>query len=92
MPISRSAKKSLRKSIKNKKTNVSFKEKVKTVFKKYLLKPNEAGLKEVFSMLDKAKKNHIFHPNKVARLKSRMSKKLVKTAPVKKTTAKKIVK
>ena len=79
MPISLSAKKSLRKSIKNRKVNAVFKNKVKSTIKKYLLKPSEAGLKEVFSMLDKAKKNYVYHQNKVARLKSRMSKKLVKT-------------
>jgi len=76
MPISRSAKKSLRKSVKNRKANVSFKNKVKSVLKKYLLKPSEAGLKEVFSMLDKSQKKQIYHRNKVARLKSRMAKKL----------------
>jgi small subunit ribosomal protein S20 len=90
MPISRSAKKSLRKSVKNRKTNVSFKEKVKSVLKKYLLKPSEAGLKEVFSMLDKSQKKQIFHKNKVARLKSRMSKKLVKPTPEIKPVAKSV--
>jgi ribosomal protein S20 len=89
MPISLSAKKSLRKSIKNRKVNSKFRDKVKSTIKKYLLKPNEAGLKEVFSMLDKAKKNYVYHQNKVSRLKSRMSKRLVKKDIV---SEKKIVK
>jgi len=100
MPISLSAKKSLRKLIKNRKVNSKFRDKVKSTIKKYLLKPNEAGLKEVFSMLDKAKKNYVYHQNKVARLKSRMSKKLVKPTadskstpdpPLKKGGSKKVV-
>ncbi|MEK7527421.1 MAG: 30S ribosomal protein S20 [Patescibacteria group bacterium] len=76
MPISRSAKKSWRKSVKNRKVNVSFRNKVKSEVKKYLLKPSEAGLKEVFSVLDKSQKKRIYHRNKVARLKSRMAKRL----------------
>lgn len=75
MPISRSAKKSLRKSVKNKKVNVSFKEKLKKLIKLYLVKPTAAGYKEVQSMLDIAKQKNIFHINKVSRLKSRLNKK-----------------
>ena len=75
MPISRSAKKSLRKSVKNKKVNVSFKEKLKKLIKLYLIKPTAEGYKEVQSMLDQAKQKNIFHINKVSRLKSKLNKK-----------------
>ena len=75
MPISRSAKKSLRKAVKNKKVNVSFKDKLKKLIKLYLVKPTEKGYKEVQSMLDQAKQKNIFHINKVSRLKSRLNKK-----------------
>ncbi|MFA7301405.1 MAG: 30S ribosomal protein S20 [Candidatus Shapirobacteria bacterium] len=75
MPISRSAKKSLRKSVKNKKVNVSFKEKLKKLIKIYLTKPTAEGYKEVQSMLDIAKQKNIFHINKVSRLKSKLNKK-----------------
>lgn len=97
MPISRSAKKSLRKSIKNKKVNVSFKEKLKKLIKLYLVKPTANGYKEVQSMLDQAKQKNIFHINKVSRLKSRLNKKFgeVKTgvsAVVKQTVKKKTTK
>lgn len=94
MPISISAKKSLRKSIKNKKVNVSYKNKIKAVIKKFLVKPTQKGLEEVQSVLDKAKKDNIFHINKVSRLKSRLSKKVasVEVKKIAKKTVKKVKK
>ncbi len=92
MPISRSAKKSLRKSIKNKKVNVSFKEKLKKLIKLYLVKPTADGYKEVQSMLDQAKQKNIFHINKVSRLKSRLNKKFGEGKAAVTTTAKQIAK
>jgi ribosomal protein S20 len=76
MPIGRSAKKSLRKAVKNKKSNVSFKAKIKLAIKTFLVKPSEKSL--VQSILDKAKKKNIFHKNKIDRIKSRLSKKIAK--------------
>ena len=75
MPISRSAKKSLRKSVKNKKVNVTFKDKLKKLIKSYLVSPTAESYKEVQSMLDQAKQKNIFHITKVSRLKSRLNKK-----------------
>lgn len=99
MPISLSAKKSLRKSLKNRKTNVLFKSEVKKVTKKFLAKPNSDNLKEIYSILDKAIKRNLLHKNKVARLKASYSKKVEgKSKPVakkkvtKKPVAKKTVK
>ena len=96
MPISLSAKKSLRKSLKNHKDNVSFKNQLKNTVKKFLAKPTSDGLKEVYSILDKAVKNNIFHKNKAARLKGQYSKKVggngVKKVVVKKKVAKKVTK
>lgn len=92
MPISLSAKKSLRKALKNREVNVSFKKELKSVVKKFLIGPTIEGLKAVYSILDKAVKKNIFHKNKVARLKSRYSRKLSKIeTPVKtvKTSQKK---
>ncbi|HPT65693.1 MAG TPA: 30S ribosomal protein S20 [Candidatus Woesebacteria bacterium] len=88
MPISLSAKKSLRKSLKNHKDNVSFKNQLKTIVKKFLTKPTNDGLKEVYSILDKAVKKNIFHKNKSDRLKGQYSKKVV-GGSVKKVTKKK---
>ncbi len=90
MPIGRSAKKSLRKSIKNKKENNAFKIKLKESTKKFLGSPDKKTLSEVSSMLDKSLKKNIFKKNKVSRLKSRYAKKITKKAESKavKTTKK----
>lgn len=91
MPISLSAKKSLRKSLKNRKENVSFKNKFKSIVKGYLTKPTKDSLEKVYSILDKLGNKNIFHKNKISRLKSKYAKsmdkpqvKIVKKAPVKK--------
>ncbi len=86
MPISLSAKKSLRKSLKNRKENALFKTKLKLAVKKFLDKPTTEGLKSVYSILDKSVKNGIFHRNKTARLKSNLSKKLKLSQENKKKT------
>lgn len=96
MPISLSAKKSLRKSLKNHKDNVSFKNRLKATVKEFLAKPTNEGLKGVYSILDKAVKKNIFHKNKSDRLKSSYSKKVgsegVKKVAVKKGAVKKVAK
>jgi len=95
MPISRSSKKSLRKSVKNRKFNVGIKSKFREVIKKFLAKPTQEGANEAFSAVDKAMKVGLLHKNKVARVKSQLSKKIgkevVKTV-VKKAAKKKVVK
>jgi len=96
MPISLSAKKSLRKSLKNHKDNVSFKNQLKAIVKKFLTKPTNEGLKEVYSILDKAVKKNLFHKNKTDRLKSNYSKKVgnegIKITATKKKVIKKVAK
>jgi len=97
MPISLSAKKSLRKSLKNRKENVAFKNKVKKIVKDFTAKPSAESLKLVYSIVDKAAKKNIFHHNKAARLKAKFSRQLegkgeVKAAPKKTKTVKKTAK
>lgn len=102
MPIGRSAKKSLRKSLKLRKSNNIFKTKLKETVKGFLAKPTEKTFVAAQSMLDKAKKEKVWHINKISRIKSQMAKKLVlkseskevavKKKPVKKTTKKVAVK
>ena len=101
MPISLSAKKSLRKALKNNKENVLFKTKLKLTVKKFLAKPSADGLKGVYSILDKAVKNGIYHKNKTDRLKASYTKKLKngietkstdKKPAAKKTAKKKVTK
>lgn len=88
MPISASSKKSLRKSIKNRKANSFLKSKFRDLVKKFLAKPTLETMKEAQSMLDKAEKKGILHKNKVSRMKSQMSKKIGGEAVVKKVVKK----
>jgi small subunit ribosomal protein S20 len=76
MPISLSAKKSNRKSLKNRKVNIIWKNKYKEVIKKFLLKPSKEGLQEVYSIIDKLAKKFIIHKNKASRLKAKFARKL----------------
>jgi len=95
MPIGRSSKKSLRKSVKNKKVNSTFKNKLKEVVKKFLAKPEKKSFGEVQAILDKAQRKHLFQKNKVVRLKARYAKqvgKAVEKVVVKKKSAKKVLK
>lgn len=92
MPISKSAKKSLRKSIKNRKSNLTLKDKFKLIVKKFLANPDAKKVAEVQSILDKAVKKGLLHKNKVARMKSQVSKKVGKPVEVKKVTKKKVAK
>jgi small subunit ribosomal protein S20 len=75
MPISASAKKSLRVAERRAKENKVIKVRVKNQLKK----TTTENLGDFFRILDKAAKNHVIHKNKAARLKSRMAKKLQTT-------------
>lgn len=71
MPITTSAKKSLRVALRRRLENL----RVKKMLKEALNKQSASRLGETFSAIDKAVKAGIFHPNKGARLKSTLSKK-----------------
>lgn len=74
MPIIKSAKKKLRQDKKRTKQNQLVKRSVKETVLAFKRKPTLAALAKLFSKLDIAVKKKIFHPNKAARLKSRLSK------------------
>ena len=80
MPIIKSAIKNLRKSLKKKNKNASFKKKVHEAFKDLTKlastdkKGAEGALPKVFSLLDRAAKKNILHENKAARKKSQAAK------------------
>jgi small subunit ribosomal protein S20 len=88
MPISASAKKSLRVSQRRAGENRIMKVRVKRQIKQ----TTTETLGDLFKLLDKAAKNHIMHKNKAARLKSRAAKQLAttptETAPAKKAAPK----
>jgi len=84
MPITKSAKKALRQSERRRKINAKRKVDLKKVLKEYkkLLESKDKEkareqLKIVYKKLDKAAKVKIIAKNKAARLKSRLTKKLV---------------
>ena len=83
MPIIQSAIKKVRKdkvrTARNKKRELDL----KSLIKKVRVSKTAKDLQAVFSALDKSAKVHLIHPNKAARLKSRLSK-LIPKAPAKK--------
>lgn len=92
MPLIKSAIKKMRKdkvrTIRNKKREVAL----KALIKKARLEKTPANLTALFSGLDKAAKVNLIHPNKAARLKSRLSKGIsqVTAKPAKKAVKKKL--
>lgn len=74
MPIIQSAIKKVRKdkvrTARNKKREITL----KSLIKKVRVSKAAKDLTLAFSALDKAAKVHLIHPNKAARLKSRLSK------------------
>lgn len=89
-----SAKKAIRQTKKRTSRNEKERGKVNAIVKKVLKlikigekKLAEQQLKVAYKEIDKATKNDIFHPNKAARMKSKLAKKIniikknVKTAP-----------
>ena len=100
MPVTKSAKKKLRKDRKRQIQN----QKIETTLEKFIRdtkkSPSVKKVQEAFSLIDKASKKNIIHKNKAGRLKSSLSKlikrgpgksskKNLKTAPRKSRTAKK---
>lgn len=78
MPVIKSAKKKLRADTKRTSANEKVENRVNLSIKKAEKKTTSASLREAFSMLDKAVKKNIIHKNKASRIKSRLSKLLVK--------------
>ncbi len=100
MPVIKSAIKKLKQSLKHETRNRGVKKQVKELVDAFKKKPTVATYSAAVSVLDKAAKTNVIHPNKAARLKSRLSKRLpkvetkiekkavVKKSPVKKTPKK----
>jgi len=83
MPISASAKKSLRVARRNTEIN----RRRKNALKRALKNVTAETLSEAFSLIDKAVKWSIFHKNKAARLKSRLARELKVAKPAPKVSA-----
>lgn len=74
MPIIRSAIKKIRKDKVRTARNKKREDSLKALIKKVRVTKSAKDLTAVFSALDKAAKVKLIHPNKAARLKSRLSK------------------
>lgn len=78
MPVTKQAIKKVRQDKRKARFNLRKKKTYKENVKDYLKNPTEAALKKVSSALDRAAKTNVIHKNKASRLKSRLSKKLLK--------------
>jgi len=74
MPIIKSAKKTLRRDRTRTVINTPIRTKAKSTVKTARKTASAENLQKAFSALDRAAKKNIYHPNKVARLKSALSK------------------
>jgi len=79
MPVTKSAKKALRQTKKRTQINRRIKTLVKRAIRQFKKNPTWENLSQVYSTVDKAAKKHIFHKNKAARIKSRLSRLIPKT-------------
>jgi small subunit ribosomal protein S20 len=76
MPVTKQARKKLRKDIKREKENLKVKLSFKKVLKKTKKSPNAKNLSIASQAIDKTAKKGIIHKNKAARLKSRLAKQI----------------
>ncbi len=92
MPIIKNAKKALRSSKKKAQVNQLLRAQTRTALKQSKTNPTLESLKNAFSTLDKSVKQNLMHKNKAARLKSALSKLVLKNedqvSSTKKVTAK----
>jgi small subunit ribosomal protein S20 len=79
MPITAQALKKMRHDKTVESRNRLVRENVRLATKTVRKSPNATTLQKAFTLLDKAAKRHIIHPNKASRLKSRLSKLLAVT-------------
>lgn len=74
MPVTKSAKKKLKKDKKRTKENKKIENLFKSAIGKAQKSKTEKIVKNAIKLIDKAKKKNIIHKNKAARLKSKLSK------------------
>ncbi len=74
MPVTKQAKKKLRKDKKREQANISLKSTYKKTVKKTKKSVTVKSLSEASKVIDKAAKKGLIHKNKAARIKSRLAK------------------
>lgn len=78
MPIIKSAKKKLRQDLKKSVRNAFVRQNLKKSLRLFKKNPKEKDFNKIQKLIDKAAKKNIIHKNKAARLKSRLTKLLLK--------------
>ena len=81
MPTHKSAVKRLRTSKKANIANKQIRTQVKGLIKKTETSPEETSFRKTASAVDSAARSGVIHPNKAARIKSRLSKLVQKKEP-----------
>jgi small subunit ribosomal protein S20 len=76
MPLTKSAIKALKQDRARTVINRHLRRRMKTTIDQYTSEPKAETLSTVYQTLDRAAKKNIIHPNKAARLKSRLSQQL----------------
>jgi len=76
VPVTKSATKALRQSLRKAKINKPIKSQYKSALKKAQAHPGKKTLSQAYATLDKAVKNKIIHQNKAGRLKSKLAQKV----------------
>ena len=74
MPTHKSAEKRLKTSKRANERNRQLKTGIKTLIKKTEASADEASLKQTTSAVDSAARKSVIHPNKAARIKSRLAR------------------
>ncbi|OGV96803.1 hypothetical protein A2W24_03125 [Microgenomates group bacterium RBG_16_45_19] len=80
MPVTTSAAKALRRDRRRTLVNLTLRSQVNSLVRQSTQRPTADLIRQAYSLLDRAAQNHILHPNRAAKLKS----KLAKLPPVKK--------
>jgi len=88
MPVTKQAKKKLRKDKKREKANLSLKTSYKKTVKKTKKSVTVKSLSQASKVLDKAAKKGLIHKNKAARIKSRLAKSKSTTSTTEKPKSK----
>lgn len=70
MPVTKTAKRALRGSLRKKAVNETLRKSIEIAKNKAKKSPTEKNIAAVFSLADRAKKRKIIHKNKVAHIKS----------------------
>ena len=74
MPVTKSAKKALRRDHRRAKINKRIRQRLKKTLAKARKTKTQKGLVQAYRVLDRATKKGVLHKNKAARLKSRLAK------------------